>query len=878
MWRQMIYRADMTETKTNKNQELSGASLVKKPKVPLFVYQFLILVAGVVLTIFAFMATQSHIGGLQTQAYDRAGMAAAQDIGRYFGGLNQTAKNVAVALSVGVGGDRGRLVADVKGSFSGVEEFDQIIWLYQTPEKKWLFNTIYQRQAVGTKVKRYGLNIDREFLAYVVQKDPFSAQGATVMTNLSFTVQGGGSDDGGFSSLPFALVVPLKGNNPQAGVVMAVGSTARAFGQDWLTHNERVADLSIREMGTGHTIFSVKRPGRGFWNKEQKPIAYEFGFGDKTWEVDARLVTSPQTALLKILPICVMVLGFLGTALMALYMRESSDKTAEVHEIQATLERKNLELQTQIEERERLNDMLRKSEKDHRSIIDAVSDVIFETNVSGHIVFLSARWRSITGFDPQQSKGMDLFSMLHADDQERLREDFALLVEGQKEAFRSFTRLRTSNGSFRAVELAISMTRQDRNKDLRVVGTFTDVEERRRAERALSEAEKKYRAIVENAAGGIFQITPEGLYLSANPALARILGYKTPESLLRTVKNANEQIYASQRERQMFLRELEKNGAINGYETRAIRKDGEVIWISENVRAVRDDGGNTLYYEGSIEDITERKETDIKLREAKVHSDLANRAKSEFLANMSHELRTPLNAIIGFSEIIKNESFGKVEPQAYLEYAKDINESGNKLLTVINEILDISRIEAGERQLNESIVNVDDLVMGCLDLLTTKVEANDMSVTTDLRGVPGVVAEELALKQVVMNLLSNAVKFTPNGGRITITSNLDSDGRLRLSITDTGVGLDEDEIKKALSPFGQLQNELSRSNSGTGLGLTLSDALVRLHGGELELFSQKGIGTTATIILPADRVQKNKVQASEKVENKSPGTSERENS
>ncbi|MCF8496584.1 MAG: HAMP domain-containing histidine kinase, partial [Alphaproteobacteria bacterium] len=266
------------------------------------------------------------------------------------------------------------------------------------------------------------------------------------------------------------------------------------------------------------------------------------------------------------------------------------------------------------------------------------------------------------------------------------------------------------------------------------------------------------------------------------------------------------------------------------------------------------DGENTLYYEGSLEEITQRKETDLALREAKMHSDLANRAKSEFLANMSHELRTPLNAIIGFSEIIKNEAFGPVQPASYLEYAKDIHQSGERLLAVITEILDISKIDAGERQLNDGIVDLASVIESCLILLGPKIESSRMLVSSDLDSTPHVIGEELAIKQILMNLLSNAIKFTPAGGHVSISSSREPDGSLRVSVTDTGVGLDEGEIKKALSPFGQVHNELSRKNSGTGLGLTLADALARLHGGRLELFSQKGIGTTATFVLPPGRV------------------------
>jgi signal transduction histidine kinase len=238
-----------------------------------------------------------------------------------------------------------------------------------------------------------------------------------------------------------------------------------------------------------------------------------------------------------------------------------------------------------------------------------------------------------------------------------------------------------------------------------------------------------------------------------------------------------------------------------------------------------------------------------------LNSDLASRAKSEFLANMSHELRTPLNAIIGFSEIIKGEALGAIENKNYVDYAKDIYDSGGRLLNVINEILGISKIEAGDRQLSESIVNVGSVIDTCQNLLASKIESHSLDVNNMVDdNTPSIVAEELAFKQIFMNLLSNAIKFTPPNGKITISSEYEDGGDLRLSITDTGVGMDEADIPKAMSPFGQLDNSLSRANAGTGLGLTLVSSLVHLHGGRMEMISQKGIGTTVTIIVPSKRV------------------------
>ena len=512
-------------------------------------------------------------------------------------------------------------------------------------------------------------------------------------------------------------------------------------------------------------------------------------------------------------------------------------------------------LKNEMVEREKLFQSLRKSERENRSVLDSVGDIIFETSTDGDILLLNQAWSKVTGFDIEQALGRNLFDMLHPQDQEEQRTQFSQLIKGHRQSYRAYTRIRTSAGTFRAVELAMSMMRQDENGKLRVVGSFTDVEERRRAERALTEAEKKYRTIVDNAAGGIYQLTPEGQYLSANIAMARILRYDNPEQILRSVRNANEQVYVNPKDRSKFIRELETLGAVKDFETQVFTRIGEKIWVNENARAVQDDEGNVLYYEGSLVDITQRKEGEIKLRDAKIQSDLANRAKSEFLANMSHELRTPLNAIIGFSEIIKNEIFGQIPQRQYWEYARDIHDSGRKLLTIINEILDISRIEAGNRQLNEGVVSIPKLIASCVEIMTPKAQANQMTISNLVdSSVPQLIGEELAIKQVFLNLMSNAIKFTPSGGRMTISYEVDGDGQLRLSITDTGIGLDEVGIEKALSPFGQVETALNRSISGAGLGLTLVDSLMKLHNGRLELFSQKGIGTTATIVFPARRV------------------------
>lgn len=233
----------------------------------------------------------------------------------------------------------------------------------------------------------------------------------------------------------------------------------------------------------------------------------------------------------------------------------------------------------------------------------------------------------------------------------------------------------------------------------------------------------------------------------------------------------------------------------------------------------------------------------------------ANRAKTQFLANMSHELRTPLNAIIGFSEMFKLETFGPLASPQYKDYAYDIHDSAGHLLAIINDILDVSKIEAGERDLNEAELNVEAVIESCLRLVKERAERADHTIAVELSEVlPGLYAEERALKQILLNLLSNAIKFTPDRGRISVAAGIADDGGLELCVIDTGIGIAAEDTDQAMSHFGQVDAKLERNYEGTGLGLPLARSLIELHGGTIRLESEVGVGTTVTVRFPAERV------------------------
>lgn len=573
------------------------------------------------------------------------------------------------------------------------------------------------------------------------------------------------------------------------------------------------------------------------------------------------VIDDPYFTLIGKLPYLLLLFGGTLTIVGTLYVRNNQKQAYQLELMNTALEDKNVALQSKIDESNALHKKLGAREHEYESVINAIQDIVFEIDATGHIQFVNTAWTDITHMDKAICVGKDLLRFLDKKDEDELRGILARFL-GNQVPVRFMTAIRTDTGRYRAAEILFSVLHSDTGGQKRIVGTISDIEERRRAEMALDEAEKKYRTIVENAAGGIYQISLDGKVMSANPALAGILGFDSVGALMQADINIRN-FFVLDNDRKIYEKAMTQDGFIRNHETQLRRTNGQIIWVNENARAVHDVDGTILYYEGSLEDITQRKQAEIALMEAKLNSDLASRAKSEFLANMSHELRTPLNAIIGFSEIIKGEALGEIAQKAYVDYARDIYSSGSRLLTVINEILGISKIEAGERHLNESVVDLRAVAQTCIDLLAAKIEASALDVNNIIpETLPPIVAEEMAFKQMMMNLLSNAIKFTSEGGTITLSSDYDGSGDLRLSITDTGVGIDDADIPKALSPFGQVDNAHSRRNMGTGLGLTLVDSLIRLHGGRLELVSQKGIGTTVTLVIPERRVAVKKVKES----------------
>ncbi len=396
-----------------------------------------------------------------------------------------------------------------------------------------------------------------------------------------------------------------------------------------------------------------------------------------------------------------------------------------------------------------------------------------------------------------------------------------------------------------------------------VLATLFDITDKKRADEALRESEQLYR--------DIFALSPDiitltryesGEYRYVNEAFLNAFGYEEAEVIGRTSLDLG--IWQSPQERERLISAVRKTGVIKDLELRVRRKDGTPFIVSLAGTRLPFQGEPYLLLMGR--DITAKKRQELELRRSKEEAEIANRTKSEFLANISHELRTPLNAIIGFSEVLEQELFGPLGHQRYHEYVGDINDAGRHLLSLINDILDLSRLEAGHLSVTPEPVRLAEALLPAARLVKERAARQDLDFHYQLPSHRIIVwADRLRLKQVLINVLNNAVKFTSAGGQVRMWveeapqpddpgEGSDSDGNtddrfIAIHVQDTGIGMTEEEIAIALTPFGQVDSVLSRRTEGAGLGLPLSKALVEKQKGLFRIRSRPAEGTRVSIYL-----------------------------
>jgi two-component system, cell cycle sensor histidine kinase DivJ len=369
-----------------------------------------------------------------------------------------------------------------------------------------------------------------------------------------------------------------------------------------------------------------------------------------------------------------------------------------------------------------------------------------------------------------------------------------------------------------------------------------------KARRIAAEGEWKYRMLAENAVDLITRHGPDGRMKFVSPSSRSLLGFDPAELLEHAPA---ELVHGDDRQRlQNALIRASYHGECSAAEVRMRRKEGGYVWVELRCRPAND-GPVPRDIVTVTRDVSGHKRQELEITAARDQAETANRAKSRFLANMSHELRTPLNAIIGFSDMMRQEMFGALGHAKYREYSGLINDSGQHLLELISDILDMSKIEAGKYEISLEPVNLRDAIAKCLSTVKLSAEKAGVVLREDIEpSVHLLVADNRAVKQILLNLLSNAIKFTPTGGIVTVQVRRDEES-IRLSVCDTGVGIPDEALDRVGQPFEQVAGEYVRTQGGTGLGLAVVRALAELHGGRVTVDSALGDGTTVSVTFPS---------------------------
>lgn len=496
-----------------------------------------------------------------------------------------------------------------------------------------------------------------------------------------------------------------------------------------------------------------------------------------------------------------------------------------------------------------------------RLVMNTVPAMIAATDELAHVVFVNDYLASFFGIDPTTAVGKTFAELIGPEYGARHAEiDRRVLATGR--TLYGIEETVTSHTGEQASFLTTKAPLRDaQGRITNIVSVSIDITERRERERLLHEKSTLLRATTDAMAQGMVAFDAQLVIHMSNHRAAQLLA--VPEAMLRPGESfqavidhgiargdygPGEAVEIARRYLQMVRRGV-------AFQIERERSDGTVIEIRGNPMST---GGAVVTYT----EITELKRVERELRLAKDAAESANQAKSEFLAHMSHELKTPLNAIMGFAELMKSQVLGPLGNERYREYCSDIFTSGGHLLSMVNDILELAKLEAGQAQLSESDVSLGATIESVLEQLRASAERGKLDVAVRVPpDLPRMRGDAGKLRQIFVNLVSNAVKFTPEGGRVSIGMAVASDRGLRVEVTDTGAGIPADVLARIQHPFGHPNAERTRRKSGSGLGLPLAIELVKLHGGRCDITSRVGEGTQVVIWFPPERARRQALSA-----------------
>ena len=536
-----------------------------------------------------------------------------------------------------------------------------------------------------------------------------------------------------------------------------------------------------------------------------------------------------------------------------------------------------LSVLTDITPRKRALEALREREAHLNAIFDNAAAGIVLADVNGYFLDCNAKWLEMTGYTCQEMGTLTYLDVTYPDDIEISKKHFEPLTRDVINSYHIEKRFLRKNNRFFWADVSMTVIRNHKGVFKSAIGVIVDITERKEAEDALRASEARYRGVVEDQTELICRFLPDTTLTFVNDAYCRYFGVQRDEILghkflMLMPEEARETVLPN------LQPLLNHEKSIMVHERPIKTEHGELCWQQWSDRAICDDNGQVVELQSVGRDITERKQWEMELQEAKEAAEAANRAKSTFLANMSHELRTPLNGILGYTQILNRDN---TLSEKHKEGIDIIERSGHYLLTLINDILDLSKIEAGKIELYPSDFNFNQFIQSITEIFQMRADQKGVTfIYQQLSSLPvGICADEKRLRQIIINLLGNAIKFTQQGRVVlkvgydgyspdsdtqTLSKQEEKWDKIRFQVEDTGIGIAEEELDKIFSPFQQVGDPDYRAE-GTGLGLSITQKLVEMMGGELHVRSVLGEGsrfwTTLSLIEVPGMAQSEPVKA-----------------
>ncbi|MEH6754787.1 MAG: PAS domain-containing protein [Alphaproteobacteria bacterium] len=498
---------------------------------------------------------------------------------------------------------------------------------------------------------------------------------------------------------------------------------------------------------------------------------------------------------------------------------------------------------------------LRESREILRQVIDAVPALVCATDRDGKVLFSNSAGANRLGITPDEMVGLHREEGLAPEDSKRHMALDRRLYDKTDDLLTFEEELSGPDGNMRTFLTVKSPLLGPENEVTAVVTVALDITDRKEVERVAQRHRSHLGVVIDNIPDWIYATNEDHQITLANLALARAF-HTTPDEMVgKSLDQFIDQPARVEADRAANVEVLRSGKEARMPEVSTSDVFGERQWL-QTIKLPFVSSTGEIEVLSVTTEVTAHRRAEEVLRDAKEQAEAANRNKTEFLANLSHELRTPLNHIMGFAQVMADGSYGPHGDPRYQDYANNIHESGKHLLAILNDILDVSRLETGVWQLVEREVDINRLIQSIVRIVSERAEREGRELSVKLEDrLPNMMADERMVRQMLLNLLSNASKFTHEGGRIEVESRRREDGGVELIVSDNGVGMDEKDFATVLTPFGQVENALSRNYTGTGLGLSLVKSMIELHGGIVEIESALGEGASVKLLFPSVRVQ-----------------------